>query len=98
MEILEGYVVDLACIRRYPVDQLAERAKAHGRKCALMGHCVESGYGLVSDRGKLVVLDASATPLVVAAVKAAAHPTGIKLKAVRETNDGEMRTISVEEV
>lgn len=48
MEITEGYVVDLACLRRYPRQEYTSRAAQHTTECALMGHCVESGYGLVS--------------------------------------------------
>jgi hypothetical protein len=42
-ETLAGYVVDTACIGRYPRDELHERAREHTTRCALMRHCVESG-------------------------------------------------------
>lgn len=69
VEILEGYVVDLACVRRYPRAQLLERAKAHSRSCILMGHCIESGYALIGDDGAVAVLDTQATPYVIRAVE-----------------------------
>ena len=52
MEIVEGYVVDLACLRRYPQKEYTARATEHTTECALMGHCVESGYGLSARRSK----------------------------------------------
>ena len=45
-EILEGDVVDIICLRKYPADEYAERARKHTRACALKGHCIESGYAL----------------------------------------------------
>ncbi|MFD2512468.1 hypothetical protein ACFSRY_01205 [Pontibacter locisalis] len=46
-ETLEGYVVDIACLRTIPSVRLGEAAKEHTTECSLMGHCMESGYGLV---------------------------------------------------
>ena len=94
---VEGYVVDIACVRKYPREELLRRAREHTKKCALMGHCVESGYALVhADR--VVLLDHEATPKVVAAVGASDRESGIKLRAERQMQDGEMRTTAVEEV
>lgn len=44
-------MVDVACVRKYPRNELLGRARAHSKECALMGHCVESGYGQVRDDG-----------------------------------------------
>jgi hypothetical protein len=96
--MLKGYVVDLACLRKYPRDEWLERARAHTRNCALMGHCVESGYGLVDERGGLAILDSGATQLVVDALRSSPRSEGITLLATRELNDEEMRTVRVEEV
>jgi hypothetical protein len=41
-ETIEGFVVDIACLRKYPRSEWNERAHGHTRTCALMGHCVES--------------------------------------------------------
>ena len=46
IETLEGYVVDIICIRRYPQEEMLGRARVHTRHCGLAGHCAESGYGL----------------------------------------------------
>lgn len=97
-EEFEGYVVDIACIRKYAQTDLAERARAHSRECALMGHCIESGYGLVSDDGAVRLLEPSATPAVVEAVQHSTKERGIKLKAHRERQDESMHTTSIDEV
>lgn len=48
-ETIEGSVVNLACVRKYPRAERVERARSHIKQCALMGHCLESGYALVDD-------------------------------------------------
>jgi hypothetical protein len=63
-----------------------------------MGHCVESGYGLVGDDGRVAVLDAAATPLVVRAVGESSRDRGIRVRATREREGEEMKTTRVEEV
>lgn len=97
-EIIEGYVVDLACVRRYPRAQLLERARAHTRNCVLMGHCVESGYALIDEDGELAVLDTHATPQVVQAVASGTRESGIRLRVMREKREGELCTTSVEQI
>ena len=96
-ERVAGYVVDLACIRRYPKDQLPTRSRAHTKRCAMMGHCVESGYGLVDELARVQPLDAAATPLVYEALQASARDHGIWLVVERRNNDDEMETVRVEE-
>ena len=95
IETLEGYVVDIACVRKYARNALAERAREHTRECALMGHCVESGYALVAVNGQVTLLDSEATPMVVHAVGKAAADRGIRLRAVRRSTEGEMHTAEV---
>jgi hypothetical protein len=96
-ETLDGYVVDLICLRKYPADEYAERAREHTRACALDGHCIESGFALVADDGRVALLDPAATPLVVDAVRGSEREAGIRLRARREEHDEAMRTVSVEE-
>ncbi|MGB3760721.1 MAG: hypothetical protein WBA07_30845 [Rivularia sp. (in: cyanobacteria)] len=60
-ETLQGYVVDIICIRKYPQNETVERARAHKRDCALAGHCAESGFGLIDEEGKVALLDPKAT-------------------------------------
>lgn len=97
-ETFEGYVMDVACIRKNRRDGLAEAAEAHTRGCALMGHCIESGYGLVDEDGRIMLLDAQATPEVMALVRASDREHGIRIRVEREEEDGEMRTRTVEPV
>jgi len=94
---VEGWVVDIACLRKYPEDELASRARAHTAECALMGHCVESGYGLVDADGRVQLLDDEATPHVVTALRSSASDSGIRLRAERHSNGGEMVTTRVAE-
>lgn len=96
-ETLDGYVVDLICLRKYPADEYAERAKEHTQACALEGHCIESGYGLVAADGRVALLDPAATPQVVDAVRASTREAGIRLRVRREEQEGEMQTVAVEE-
>ena len=97
-EVFEGHVVDVACVRKYPRSELAGRAREHTRECVLMGHCIESGYALVSEDGGLLLLDDDATLRVVDAVRKAAHDRGIRLRARRTFREGKMHTTDVEVV
>lgn len=97
-ETAEGYVVDVACIRKYPRDELLARSREHTRACGLEGHCAESGYGLVDEQGRLALLDAEATPKVLAAIRSSDHDKGIRLRATRQMASEQMQTSMVEEV
>jgi len=97
-ETVEGYVMDVGCIRKNARDELLEQARVHTRDCALMGHCIESGYGIVSDDDSLTVLDPDATPHVVDAVADTETEEGIQLRVVREHRDGAMETTDVTEI
>ena len=94
-QTIEGYVVDIACLRRYPPAELAERAAAHSKKCATMGHCIESGYGVVAPDGTLTLLDDHATPRVVQALLPTERDANLRVRVTRDEVDGEMRTSEV---
>lgn len=96
-EVVEGYVIDVACIRKNPRAALLEKAEDHPRECALMGHCVESGYGIVTDDDRVTVLDADATPQVADVVERSGREAGIRLRVTREERDGSMETTDVTE-
>jgi len=96
-ETLEGYVVDVACVRKHARGEQLERAERHTKKCALMGHCVESGYALVSEHG-VVLLDTKATTAIVDTLLRTRSEQGIRLRVTRERNDNEMDTVRVEEI
>lgn len=95
-ETIEGYVVDVACIRKYPRNELLERARTHTRACATMGHCIESGYGVVDERDRVYVLDAKATPRILDAIERSGQDRGIRLRVTRTMEKGEMETGNVE--
>lgn len=97
-ETVEGYVMDGGCIRKNPRDVLLEKATEHTRDCALMGHCIESGYGIVTEDDQLTMLDPAATPEVVTVVEDSETQEGIVLRVTREEEDGAMETTSVAEV
>ena len=97
-EVIEGYVVDLACIRKYAAADMPKRAKEHTTRCSLMGHCIESGYGIVRDDGAVAPLDDHATPFVVQVASRSPHEHGLRLRVVRRAVDNEMQTTSVDEV
>lgn len=94
-EELTGYVVDLACLRKYPQDETLERARVHTRACAVMPHCVESGYGVVTADGRVVPLDVHATPLIYQALQRSDRERGIKVTAKRRRDDEEMKTVAL---
>ncbi|WP_341360985.1 hypothetical protein V5H98_07855 [Georgenia sp. M64] len=97
-ERVEGWVVDMACLRRYALAEYRARAMEHSTECALMGHCVESGYGVVDAVGSLVALDTEATPYVVAALRACSQESGVRLQVERQSRHGEMMTTTVRHI
>lgn len=97
-ETFDGYVVDIACLRKYPQNDLAELAREHTRECSLMGHCIETGYGLVDGQGRVRLLDSEATPKIVRTLRASSKQAGIQLRASRRRNGREMSTQEVEEL
>lgn len=97
-ETVEGYVVDTRCIRKNPREDLLEKGRNHTRDCTLMGHCIESGYGIITEDDRLTILDPSATPNVVDVARETETSEGIYLRVTREARDGKMETVSVEEL
>lgn len=97
-ERVEGFVMDGGCIRKNARDELLEAAREHTRECALMGHCIESGYGIVTEDDRLTVLDPEATRMVVDVVEESRTREGIRLRVSREERDGTMETKEVEEI
>lgn len=97
-ETVEGYVIDIACVRKNARDDLLEKAETHTKECALTGHCVESGYAVVTDDDQLALLDASATPDIVQVVEQSDKQQGHRVRVTRDTEDGELTTSSVDEI
>jgi len=96
-ETVQGYVVDLACLRAYPQKDILARSRKHTRACARMGHCIESGYALVDEGGRVAVLDSEATGKVVGILERSRNEEGIFLRAERESDGHKMKTVRVEE-
>ena len=96
-ESLEGYVIDIACVRKNSREELLGKAETHTKECALTGHCVESGYAVVTD-DELALLDAGATPDVVEVVRNSEKEQGHRVRVDRAERDGEMTTETVEEI
>ncbi|MGI0106363.1 hypothetical protein JRG66_02505 [Salinimicrobium tongyeongense] len=94
-EVLDGYVVDIICLRRISPSQYTNQASEHSTACALMDHCVESGYGLIGENNELKLLDPKATPRIVALLKQTDKDKGVRLRVEREQNDQEMTTTKV---
>ena len=95
-ETAEGYLIDVGCIRKNSRNELLDEARTHSSECALMGHCVESGYGVATEDDRLTVLDPEATPKVVDAVEESTTDEGIRLRVRREERDGSLETTDVE--
>jgi hypothetical protein len=96
-ETAEGWVLDIACLRKYPRDEYAERARAHTTACSQMGHCIESGYALVDADGRVTLLDPKATAPVLDALRRSDREAGVWLRVRREPDDGALATVEVTE-
>ncbi len=94
-EVIEGYLIDIGCIRKYRRQGLLETARRHRRECGLMGHCVESGYGLITDDDRLHLLDDGATLKVASLLAQTQQDTGIRLRVTCEPRDAGMQTTAV---
>jgi len=60
-----------------------------------MCHCIESGYGVVSEGGRAHLFDPDATPKVAAVLKGSDAHVGVYVRAERRLQGGEMVTVAV---
>lgn len=97
-EVLESFVVDIACLRKWRRDEVPGKAAAHTRQCSLEGHCLESGFALVDEDGRIVLLEPSATLKVAETVQQSTRHEGIRLRVHRQEQDGSQETVSVQEI
>lgn len=97
-ETLVGYLIDIACVRKAPSTELLDRASVHTTECALMGHCIESGFALVNDDGQLHLLEPGVTTDVVRELLSTDVDHGLQLRVVRERDGHEMHTVDVHTV
>ena len=96
-ETYVGSLIDITCVRTSPADEVLDRAARHTTGCALMGHRVESGLALVED-GRLHLLEPAATTQVVRELLATDVDEEFRLRARRERDVEEMRTVDVQPV
>lgn len=94
-ETHQGFLMDISCIRKSPADELLERASEHSTACALMGHCIESGFALVDDEGRVQMIEPAATTAVVRHLLDTDVQAGLRLLLRRERRGEEMHTIDV---
>lgn len=93
-----GYVIDIACVRKSPSAELLDRASVHTTECALMGHCIESGFALVDYDGGIHLLEPAATTEVVEELRRTGVGEGLRLQVTRQLDGQEMRTVEVRRV
>lgn len=93
-----GYVMDIACVRKSPADEIFDRAAGHTTECALMGHCVESGFALIDEDGQLHLLEPAATTQVVHELLATDVDKGFQLRVGRKRDGEEMHTVDIQPV
>jgi hypothetical protein len=75
---VKGYLIDNMCAGEPEEDKDFEAAaKEHSLSCALMSHCVKSGFAVAEGR-TLYVLDAAGNKLAEKALKAAKDPKSQK--------------------
>lgn len=61
-----------------------------------MGHCIESGYGLVDAQGRVHLLEAQTTMRIVQYLLDTNVDKGIKLRVTRRRHGEEMETTALE--
>ena len=96
--MLEGFVVDVDCVRVARRSDLVRRAAGHLRACALAAGFSAGAYALVEPGGTVHVLDHQATPLVLWALWRSTREAGVWVRAERHERDGRMETVRLTEV
>ncbi len=96
-ETFEGYAIDIACVRKNSREELLEKAKTHTRDCALTGHCIESGYGIVTEDDRLTLLDSEATRQIVDIIEQTEEEQGHWIQVTRKEENGTFETTAVEQ-
>ncbi len=73
---VSGILMDKSCAVDMKMD-----AKSHDKDCGLMADCIKSGYGIVTEDGKFVPLDAKGNKDAQAWLKATKMKTNLKVTA-----------------
>ena len=91
---LEGYLVDQMCSGEV-MTKGANAAKGHTRDCALMDHCRESGYGVLTSEGKYLKFDAQGNKRAVQALKASKKKDDLRVRVSGEVNGETIKVASL---
>jgi hypothetical protein len=94
LERIEGFVVDLHCVRQWPAKEVLERSQEHATACSLQGDHIESGYALIDET--VVPLDSKATPMILHALRESEREHGARVRATRRDKNHIMETTMVE--
>lgn len=89
---LTGYVVDVMCFADHLTDKPEDALKAaqdHDKECALMEHCVKSGYGIYAD-GKWYPFDAKGNELAKAIFEKSKRNKEFKMTVDGMKHDGKI--------
>jgi hypothetical protein len=78
-ESVEGILMDNACTSDVQKKGFAA-AKEHGKDCALMDSCKESGFAVVTPDGKVLKLDAKGNQMAVKALEGASKTDNLTVK------------------
>lgn len=97
-EVREGYVVYQGCLRNARGISSLEPARAHTTEYALMGHCMESGYGLLDNEGRALLLEPPPTPQIVETLRSTCQERELGRHATPDSQEQEMRTSRLAEV
>ena len=94
-EVLDGYVIDLDCLRTARRDALLRVAAHHPRACALSAAFSITAFALVDHDGAVHVLDDAATRFVIALLWRADDGRALAVRVHREVRHGRMETVAV---
>ena len=97
-EVLQGFVIDLHCLRTAPRDTVVQVAARHPRACALAATFSGTPFALVDHDGTVHVLDDAATRLVIAVLWRTDDRRALAVRARRAGKHGRMETVAVSEL
>ncbi len=76
---LKGVLIDVACSAK-AIKEGQAAVTAHTRECALKEPCVKSGYGVYTQDGKFIVLDAAGNQMAQKALDASKKKDNLTVK------------------
>lgn len=94
-EAVEGYLVDKACSAKI-LKGGADAAKAHTKDCALSPDCKASGYGVVTDDGRFLMLDDDGGRMAAKTVGFSSRENNLRVRVDGKVKDGTIAVIAVQ--